>query len=89
MNVLYFVLIGPERWGEVSQHCDGQEQSPINIVTKKAQIDRTLAQFELTEYNHIFNSAIKNTGYTGNIWHLLLKRQYNPLMNKLCDLQMF
>ncbi|XP_075891831.1 carbonic anhydrase 4b [Nelusetta ayraudi] len=55
---------GPERWGEVSAHCDGQEQSPINIVTKKAQIDISLGQFQLTEYNHIFNGAIKNTGYS-------------------------
>lgn len=45
-------------------HCDGQEQSPINIVTRKAQIDRMLVKFKLTEYNHIFNGVIKNTGYT-------------------------
>lgn len=66
MTILCFAFPGPELWGEVSAHCDGQSQSPVNIVTRKVVTDRLLSQFELTGYNQVLTGTITNTGYTGN-----------------------
>lgn len=47
-------------------HCDGQRQSPVNIDTKKAMVDKRLGAFQFKGFNNkevIEN--ITNTGHTG------------------------
>lgn len=47
-------------------HCDGQRQSPVNIDTKKAVVDKHLVAFKFKGFNN--KEAIENiinTGHTG------------------------
>lgn len=56
---------GPAAWNEVNVVCDGNKQSPINIVTKKTKQDASLTAFKFTGYSGMFTSILKNNGQTG------------------------
>lgn len=47
-------------------HCDGQRQSPVNIETKKAVVDKDLGAFKFKDFkNREAIESITNTGHTG------------------------
>lgn len=47
-------------------HCDGQRQSPVNIDTKKAVVDKHLGAFTFKGFkNREAIENIINTGHTG------------------------
>lgn len=47
-------------------HCDGQRQSPVNIDTKKAVVDKHLGAFHFKGFsNKEAIENITNTGHTG------------------------
>lgn len=57
----------PKLWGNVSQNCDGQSQSPIDIKSAYAEHDSGLGEFTLDNYNAILdgdNFTTENKGYT-------------------------
>lgn len=55
---------GPEEWGNVSKSCNGEYQSPVNIVTKRVLQYRHAVPFEFTGYQETFNNVLKNNGHT-------------------------
>uniref|UniRef100_A0A3B4BVD5 Carbonic anhydrase n=1 Tax=Pygocentrus nattereri TaxID=42514 RepID=A0A3B4BVD5_PYGNA len=52
-------------WMEVSASCNGTSQSPVNIVTRKVTVDRTLTPLGFQGYQEAFHSVITNNGHTG------------------------
>lgn len=54
----------PTKWSEVAKTCGGQNQSPINIVTKRAQLDESLKPLQYTDYQKAFHSYIINNGHS-------------------------
>lgn len=54
----------PEKWGHANKDCEGTYQSPINIVIRKTIKDERLTPIEFTNYQHIFQSTIKNSGHS-------------------------
>ncbi len=56
---------GPENWEDFSSLCNGTDQSPVNIVTKKVVLDKSLTEFKLTGYQETFHSLLTNNGHTG------------------------
>ncbi|XP_073349162.1 carbonic anhydrase 4b [Pagrus major] len=55
---------GPEVWEHVSQHCGGRFQSPVNIVTKKNQLDERLTSFHFFGYQDTFHGRLLNNGHS-------------------------
>ncbi|XP_048873390.1 carbonic anhydrase 4a [Brienomyrus brachyistius] len=54
---------GPEFWSNMSNsECNGQSQSPINIVTRKTELDKDLTPIHLTEYQGSYLWNIRNNG---------------------------
>uniref|UniRef100_A0A3B4DNP9 Carbonic anhydrase n=1 Tax=Pygocentrus nattereri TaxID=42514 RepID=A0A3B4DNP9_PYGNA len=53
-------------WMEVSASCNGTSQSPVNIVTRKVTVDRTLTPLGFQGYQEAFHSVITNNGHTGD-----------------------
>ncbi|XP_017537624.1 carbonic anhydrase 4b [Pygocentrus nattereri] len=54
----------PNQWMEVSASCNGTSQSPVNIVTRKVTVDRTLTPLGFQGYQEAFHSVITNNGHT-------------------------
>ncbi|KAM4726043.1 carbonic anhydrase 4a [Anableps anableps] len=54
----------PEKWNHANQDCGGRSQSPINIVTRKTQTDKTLTPLQFKNYQQTFRSSIKNNGHS-------------------------
>ncbi|XP_041863438.1 carbonic anhydrase 4a [Melanotaenia boesemani] len=54
----------PEKWDHVNKDCGGTKQSPINIVTRKTLKDERLTPLLFENYQHIFQSTIKNNGHS-------------------------
>ncbi|XP_063060186.1 carbonic anhydrase 4a [Engraulis encrasicolus] len=55
---------GPENWSEASTDCGGNQQSPINIVTRKTLPDERLTPFKFTGYEHGFRAQLTNNGHS-------------------------
>ncbi|XP_036936994.1 carbonic anhydrase 4b [Acanthopagrus latus] len=55
---------GPQVWEGVSHHCGGRFQSPINIVTKKIQLDERLTPFHFSGYQDTFHGRLLNNGHS-------------------------
>ncbi|KAF3841293.1 hypothetical protein F7725_007155 [Dissostichus mawsoni] len=56
---------GPEKWNQANSNCEGKQQSPINIVTRKTLKDERLTPFKFDNYQQIFRGTIKNNGHSG------------------------
>ncbi|KAI1902887.1 hypothetical protein AGOR_G00020940 [Albula goreensis] len=56
----------PDRWQTIrnNEKCSGNEQSPINIVTKKTRLDEGLTPFQLSGFQETFHSTITNNGHS-------------------------
>ncbi|XP_060744621.1 carbonic anhydrase 4b [Tachysurus vachellii] len=54
---------GPDEWKDIASACGGQNQSPINIVTKRV-INHTLKPLIMHGYQEFFQSIITNNGHT-------------------------
>ncbi|XP_057183817.1 carbonic anhydrase 4-like [Triplophysa rosa] len=55
---------GPENWKDINAECGSNRQSPINIVTKLTQLDKSLTPFNVTGYKTVFDSTVKKNNYT-------------------------
>ncbi|XP_010773959.1 carbonic anhydrase 4-like [Notothenia coriiceps] len=55
---------GPEKWNHANSNCEGKQQSPINIVTRKTLKDERLTPFKFDNYQQIFRGTIKNNGHS-------------------------
>lgn len=53
---------GPDKWGG---NCQKDRQSPINIVTTKAQVDPNLGRFSFSGYDKKKKWTVENNGHTG------------------------
>ncbi|XP_028377388.1 carbonic anhydrase 4 [Phyllostomus discolor] len=53
--------LGPDQWGG---DCKKTRQSPINIVTTKAQVDKTLGCFSFSGYDKKQKWAVQNNGHS-------------------------
>ncbi|KAM6910859.1 carbonic anhydrase 4a [Lycodopsis pacificus] len=54
----------PDNWNHAHRDCDGRNQSPINIVTRKTVKDERLTPFQFDNYQQIFRGTIKNNGHS-------------------------
>ncbi|XP_031166757.1 carbonic anhydrase 4-like [Sander lucioperca] len=54
----------PGLWGKTYSTCDGNSQSPINIITRKTLKDERLTPFIFTNYREIFSDAMTNVGHS-------------------------
>ncbi|XP_029030073.1 carbonic anhydrase 4a [Betta splendens] len=54
----------PEKWGHVFKDCAGEQQSPINIVTRKALKDERLTPFLFNNYQQMFRALVRNNGHS-------------------------
>uniref|UniRef100_A0A671TG77 Carbonic anhydrase n=1 Tax=Sparus aurata TaxID=8175 RepID=A0A671TG77_SPAAU len=57
----------PEVWEGVSYNCGGRFQSPVNIVTKKNQLDECLTPFHFSGYQDTFYGRLLNNGHSGTL----------------------
>lgn len=55
----------PDRWTNANGNCGGNNQSPVNVVTRKAVKDSRLTAFQFDNYQQIFRGTIKNNGHSG------------------------
>lgn len=55
---------GPMEWNKIIATCKGQNQSPVNIVTKNAKYDSSLGSFSLTNYDKENTVTIENNGHS-------------------------
>lgn len=53
---------GPAEWGG---DCQKDHQSPVNIITTKALVDKDLGPFSFSGYNKKRKWTIKNNGHSG------------------------
>lgn len=68
-----FCFAGPEVWEGVSYNCGGRFQSPVNIVTKKNQLDECLTPFHFSGYQDTFYGRLLNNGHSGAfLWYFLI-----------------
>ncbi|KAM9847032.1 carbonic anhydrase 4a [Aulostomus maculatus] len=54
----------PEKWDQANGACTGNQQSPINVVTRKTLKDERLTPLQFTNYQEIFRGTIKNNGHS-------------------------
>ncbi|XP_074467223.1 carbonic anhydrase 4a isoform X2 [Sebastes fasciatus] len=54
----------PDNWNHANSDCEGRNQSPINIVTRKTLKDERLTPFQFDNYQQIFRGTIKNNGHS-------------------------
>ncbi|KAM5215965.1 carbonic anhydrase 4 isoform 2-T2 [Hipposideros larvatus] len=57
--------LGPDKWGG---NCQKDRQSPINIVTTKAQVDPNLGRFSFSGYDKKKKWTVENNGHTVKMW---------------------
>ncbi|KAF5903140.1 carbonic anhydrase 4-like, partial [Clarias magur] len=55
---------GPDAWHELYEDCNKDEQSPINIVTRKTVLDDNLTPFIFSGYQEAFSGKLINNGHT-------------------------
>ncbi|KAB5522438.1 hypothetical protein PHYPO_G00159540 [Pangasianodon hypophthalmus] len=55
---------GPDSWHEVHEDCGKFKQSPINIVTKKTELDHNLTPLIFSGYQQAFSGILKNNGHS-------------------------
>ncbi|XP_017276774.1 carbonic anhydrase IV c [Kryptolebias marmoratus] len=53
----------PSRWAVQFPRCGGLHQSPINIVTRKVQVNSSLPPFSFIGHTDIINITVKNNGH--------------------------
>ncbi|KAK1788257.1 hypothetical protein P4O66_016688, partial [Electrophorus voltai] len=53
----------PSQWYREFPVCGGQSQSPINIVTRKAQLNLSLTPVIFEGYSDVLNVTVQNIGY--------------------------
>lgn len=71
--IFTFCFAGPQVWEGVSHHCGGRFQSPINIVTKKIQLDERLTPFHFSGYQDTFHGRLLNNGHSGAfLWYFVI-----------------
>ncbi|KAM9598131.1 carbonic anhydrase 4 [Trichechus inunguis] len=56
-----YTCLGPNKWGEF---CQNNHQSPINIVTSKAQFDHSLRPFSFSGYDKKHKWTVQNNGHS-------------------------
>ncbi|XP_007946117.1 carbonic anhydrase 4 [Orycteropus afer afer] len=56
-----YTCLEPDSWGE---HCQKDRQSPINIVTYKAQLDHNLGPFIFSGYDKKHKWSVQNNGHS-------------------------
>lgn len=59
---------GQNHWTQVSKACAGRAQSPIDIETKRVNVDESL-EISLTGYSQEIDGSkleLENNGHTGN-----------------------
>ncbi|XP_021559800.1 carbonic anhydrase 4 [Neomonachus schauinslandi] len=56
-----YTCLGPSQWGE---DCQKNRQSPINIVTTKAQVDPDLGPFSFSGYDKKQKWRVQNNGHS-------------------------
>ena len=61
----------PSTWGKSFAACNGNSQSPINIISAKAKYDDSLGEFELTGFETKMAQTIVNNGHTSKLLLLL------------------
>ncbi|XP_040038461.1 carbonic anhydrase 4a [Gasterosteus aculeatus] len=54
----------PGNWNHAHSDCEGRNQSPINVVTRKTLKDERLTPFKFDNYQQIFRATIKNNGHS-------------------------
>ncbi|XP_068585641.1 carbonic anhydrase 4a isoform X1 [Cebidichthys violaceus] len=54
----------PDNWNHANSDCEGRNQSPINVVTRKTLKDERLTPFQFDNYQQIFRGTIKNNGHS-------------------------
>lgn len=64
----------PSKWHSIPHaYCGGERQSPVNLVTSSAVVDKMLDKFTYTKFDD--KHAIKyiiNTGHTGLFFHVMV-----------------
>ncbi|XP_037543260.1 carbonic anhydrase IV c [Nematolebias whitei] len=53
----------PSRWVVQFPRCGGSHQSPVNIITRKVQVNSSLPPFNFTGHTNKINITVKNTGH--------------------------
>lgn len=54
----------PGKWGG---NCQKDRQSPINIVTRKAKVDKELGRFSFSGYDKKQTWTVQNNGHSGGL----------------------
>jgi len=76
-NIVWnYDTLGPDYWKVPYPKCDGQRQSPINIITKDVVYDSKLKDISFNDYNTLISWNLTNTadtddntdGYTGRFY---------------------
>ncbi|XP_077089649.1 carbonic anhydrase IV c isoform X1 [Siphateles boraxobius] len=57
---------GPSEWKKSFLQCGGQNQSPINIITRKVKHDPELTSFIFDGHEDIFNMSVENHGQSAH-----------------------
>lgn len=67
---------GPKSWHEVHEDCKKSRQSPINIVTRRTELNHSLTPLIFHGYQEAFSGTLKNNGHSGKglIEHLNLAK---------------
>ncbi|XP_054586764.2 carbonic anhydrase IV c [Nothobranchius furzeri] len=56
----------PSRWAVQFPRCGGLRQSPINIITQKVQVERSLPLFDFFGHTETVNITVKNKGHSAH-----------------------
>ena len=62
------MLSGPDHWGDDFPECNQFSQSPVDILTNRAQLDTSLPELTLHGYETVNEEAsfqLSNNGHTG------------------------
>ncbi|XP_040192843.1 carbonic anhydrase 4 isoform X2 [Rana temporaria] len=58
---------GPGEWTSIDS-CDGNEQSPINIVSKEAELDKSLSPLKFINYDSENDFVLTNNGHSAELF---------------------
>ncbi|XP_045381531.1 carbonic anhydrase 4 [Lemur catta] len=56
-----YTCLGPDKWGG---NCQKSRQSPIDIVTSKVQVNKSLGPFSFSGYNEKLEWTVQNNGHS-------------------------
>uniref|UniRef100_W5MDH4 Carbonic anhydrase 4 n=1 Tax=Lepisosteus oculatus TaxID=7918 RepID=W5MDH4_LEPOC len=60
----YPISSEPAHWADQHPYCGGRRQSPINVVTRKAQYDSSLEPFTFEGYDQTHSVTAENLGHS-------------------------